>query len=103
MITENDVVRAVADHLKVQGYRIDRQLSTLERGTDIDAVHLSRGERLLVEAKGSTSSKVGSSRFGKPFSLSQAKSHVSVAFYYGATLVQRHAQEGTRVALAFSG
>ena len=101
MITENDVVRAVADHLQVQGYRIDRQLSMVERGIDIDAVHPARGERLLVEAKGATSSKVGSSRFGKPFSPNQAKSHVSVAFYCGAKLVQRHAKEGTRVALAF--
>ncbi len=43
MLTENDVVQAVAGHLATEGYRIDKALSTIERGVDIVAVHLATG------------------------------------------------------------
>ncbi len=95
------MVQAVAGHLATEGYRIDKALSTVERGVDIVAAHLATGERLLVEAKGGTSSKAATRRFGKSFTRNQAKSHVSVAFYYAAKLRQRHSPEGARVALAF--
>lgn len=101
MITENDVVRYLAIHLEHLDYRIDKQLSTLDRGIDIEAVHLSTGERLLVEAKGGTSSKKSTMRFGKPFTFNQAKSHVSVAFTHGAKLLQEFASERATIALAF--
>ena len=84
MLTENEIVQTLAEHLRREGYRIDKQLTTLEQGVDIVAIHLATGRWLLVEAKGSTSSKEGTARFGKPFSPNQAKSHVSVAFYCGA-------------------
>ena len=101
MLTENDVVQAVARHLATEGYRVDKVLSTVERGVDVVAVHLATDEQLLVEAKGGTSSKAGSACFGKPFTRNQAKTHVSVAFYSAAKLRQRHSTEGARVALAF--
>ena len=93
-------LQAVADHLATEGYRIDKVLSTVERSVDIVAVHPATGRRLLVEAKGGTSSKAASARFGKPFDSKQAKSHVSVAFYYAAKLLQQHSPEGAQVALA---
>jgi hypothetical protein len=100
MLTENDVVNAVAQFLKLNGFRVERILTTMERGIDIEAVHSPSGQRLLIEAKGGTSSK-STSRFGKPFSLNQAKSHVSVALYYALKLKQKHTKEDARVALAF--
>ena len=101
MLTENEIIEALAEHLRQDGYRIDKQLTTLEQGVDIDAVHLATGRRLLVEAKGGTSSKDGTARFGKPFSPNQAKSHVAVAFYCGARMLQAYAAEAVQVALAF--
>lgn len=101
MITENEVVQTLSEYLAHQGYRITKQLTTVEQGIDIDALHIASGERLLIEAKGGTSSKEGTARFGKPFSLNQAKNHVAVAFYCAAKMLQKYAQEHARVALAF--
>lgn len=101
MLTENDVVQAVVAHLKTEGYRVESTCSTVERGVDIVAVHPATNRRLLVEAKGGTSSKSTTARYGSPFTLNQAKSHVSVAFYYAAKLRQRHSPEGPQIAMAF--
>ncbi len=58
MLTENDVVVATSRFLKEAGFQIEQALSTKERGVDLIAT---RGnERILVEAKGATSSKSGS-------------------------------------------
>ena len=101
MLTENDVVQAVAAYLKGEGYEIVSSLSTRQRGIDIIAEHPSTKKRLLIEAKGGTSSKEGTANYGKPFTSNQAKTHVSVAFYYAAMLQQKHLSEGAEVALAF--
>jgi len=101
VLTENEIVQTLVEYLSREGYRIDKQLTTLEQGIDIDAIHLATGRRLLIEAKGGTSSKEGTARFGKPFSTNQAKSHVAVAFYCGAKMLQRYTSESAQVALAF--
>lgn len=101
MLTENDVVQAVAGYLEGEGYRIVSSLSTSQRGIDIVAEHPSTKKRLLVEAKGGTSSKEGTANYGNPFTSNQAKTHVSVAFYYAAMLRQKHSAEGAEIALAF--
>ena len=75
MLREGDVIDAVCRCLEARGYRIDQRLSTEETGIDIIA---SRGSnRILVEAKGATSSRESSSRYGKRFSSSQRKDHVA--------------------------
>lgn len=101
MLTEDDVVKAVAAHLKSEGYCVESTCSTGERGVDIVAIHSATNRRLLVEAKGGTSSKSTTARYGSPFTPNQAKSHVSVAFYYAAKLRQRHSAEGAEIAMAF--
>ena len=101
MLTENDVVKAVAAHLKTEGYRVESTRSTVERGVDIVAIHPDTKRQLLVEAKGGTSSKSTTARYGRPFTPNQAKSHVSVAFYYAAKLRQRHSPDGAQIAMAF--
>lgn len=100
MLTENDVVKAVATHLRKQGYHIDKALTTVERGIDIVANRQSTGETLFIEAKGGTSSKEATARFGKPFTPNQARSHVSVALYCVAKLYHRHSSENVKIALA---
>jgi hypothetical protein len=101
MLTENELVQTLAEYLRQNGYRIDKQLTTLEQGIDLDATHIASGQRLVVEAKGGTSSKESTARFGKPFSQNQAKSHVSVAFYCAARMSQKYAPQAVQVALAF--
>jgi hypothetical protein len=54
-------------------------------------------QTLLVEAKGETSSKAASARYGKPFSPKQVQSHVAKALYWAAA---RIGEEGRSVAIA---
>jgi hypothetical protein len=101
MLTENDVVEAVAKYLSGRRYRIDRQRSTREQGIDIEALDIRTGRRLLIEAKGATSSKEGTNRYNKPFTRNQAQSHVAVALYCAARLRQEFVEEHADIALAF--
>jgi Holliday junction resolvase len=78
MLTENQVVAAVAAYLIKQGCTIVSCCGTGERGVDIVAER--EGKRLLVEAKGRTSAKEWTQRFGKEFSKGQKFDHVGKAF-----------------------
>lgn len=95
MLTESDVIAAVCNHLRTEGYEIRQQLTEKQSGDDIVAVRGS--ETLLIEAKGETSSKPGTHRHGKPFNRSQALSHVSRAFYRAAKM----RRDGVRTGMAF--
>lgn len=77
MLTENEVVEKVVEYLKQQGYVIEQNLGTTEKGIDIIASK--DGKTLCIEAKGGTSAQVNSKRFGLGFNKNQVKSHVSVA------------------------
>ena len=77
MITENEVVERVTSYLRDNGYEVSQSLGTYEKGVDIVAEK--DGFTLYVEAKGATSSKEGSSRFGKGFDKNQVKTHVAMA------------------------
>src|SRR4051794_27602850 len=87
MLTENDVVEAVAAHLPSLGYIVEATCTTTQRGIDIVARHGRTGRRLRVEAKGGTSSKDHTDRYGKCFSPGQVVSHVSRALYKAAVLL----------------
>jgi hypothetical protein len=78
MLTEDDVVRAVADHLRSDGWTVVQSLTTNDRGVDIVATQHD-GSTLHVEAKGGTSSKVRTARHGRPFDRSQVRDHVAKA------------------------
>ena len=77
MLTENDVVRKVTAYLEDDGYKILQSLSTLDKGVDIIAEK--DGQKLYIEAKGATSSKEDSNRFGKGFNKNQVKIHIAMA------------------------
>ena len=69
MLTENDVIDAVVSHLTGKGWNIETISRTDQRGIDILA---NKGRTsLAIEAKGETSNRRGSSRYGKPFTSSQ--------------------------------
>ena len=84
MLTENDIVDAVAKHLQNGGWRIEYTSSTSERGHDILAT---KGETTLaIEVKGGTSSKSGTNRHGQSFNSGQKRAHVAAALYKAATV-----------------
>lgn len=72
------MIEAVCSYLLQMGYEINQKLTTTQTGIDIIATN-SCGVKCYVEAKGATSSKRESSKFGKEFNLSQVKVHIGVA------------------------
>jgi len=49
---------------------------------------------LYIEAKGETSSRRGSERYGKPFDSAQIRIHVAEAFYKAAEVLSKKPEEG---------
>lgn len=78
MLTENDVIEAVCSYLIKKGYEINQKLSTKQTGVDIIAIN-PEGNFCYVEAKGATSSKPESSRYGREFNKSQVKTHIGMS------------------------
>lgn len=94
MLFESDVVNAVCTKLQALGYHIRQQLQTTEQGDDIIAVKQGTPIReLYVEAKGETSSRKGSARYGRPFDSAQIRVHVSEAFYKTAEVLSRNRED----------
>lgn len=87
MLYESDVVAAVCVYLRSRGYEIEQQLNESQQGDDIIALSPADGTRVFIEAKGETSSKAGSNRFGKPFTRSQVRDHVANAFFRSAQML----------------
>lgn len=83
MLTESEVINAVCQFLKNHRYRVTQKLSETQAGDDIVAFS-PNGKKIMIEAKGETSSKPHTARFGKPFSPNQAHDHVSKAFFRAA-------------------
>ena len=98
MLTENDVVNAVSSFLIEQGYTIDQALTTSQQGIDIEATKPD-GTRCYVEAKGATSSKQDSSRYGKEFNGNQIKTHIGVALLKSFQTLQLHPASEVVIAL----
>lgn len=80
MLTENDVIKAVCKYLESQDYSGILCKNTNQQGIDIEAISPD-GSKLYIEAKGETSSKPYSNRFGKPFDSGQALDHIAKATY----------------------
>jgi hypothetical protein len=74
---ENEIINAVCSHLERTGFSITQRLHTTEQGIDVKARESSTGKLLYIEAKGGTSSRVGSNRFGKDYSPSQVFDRVA--------------------------
>ena len=76
---ENGTIQALEAHLATHEYVFESRCHTTQRGTDL--VMTGPGKRIVIEAKGNTSSREGSKRFKKPFTDSQCADHFSRAFY----------------------
>jgi hypothetical protein len=89
-LTENDIVDAVCCYLRGRGYEIIEQRPTSQRGhPDVLARKDDRDPLLHVEARGATSARTGSPRFGAAFKSDPARSHVARAFYDAAAAEAR--------------
>lgn len=98
MLTENEVITAVSLFLEEKGFIIESKANTHQQGHDIIALN-DEGLRLYVEAKGATSSKHTSNRFGKAFSRSQVKTHVGVALIKVFQTKTKHPNDKACIAL----
>jgi Holliday junction resolvase-like predicted endonuclease len=99
MITENDVIDLLCSYLRQEGYEIVQCLNTGQKGVDV----IAKKAKLTyyVEAKGETSSKQHTNRYGKAFSANQIKSHVSRAVLSAMTILNSQpASHHTRAAVA---
>ena len=96
LLTENQVVDAVRSALEQRGWSIVSWANTSEAGID---VHATRGpDLLLIEAKGVTSSKSTSARFGTLMTGTQFFIQVAAALLKTAEL--RSANPLAEVAIA---
>jgi Holliday junction resolvase-like predicted endonuclease len=77
MLTEDQIVDAVCRDLVKHGYTIVTRATAIQHGEDIVATK--DAERGTIEAKGASSSKEGTARYGKPFSKGQVFDHVAKA------------------------
>lgn len=89
MLHESDVISSVCAHLERQDYKIIQKLAETERGDDVIAIDGS-GRKCFIEAKGETSSKENSARYGRAFSSSQVGVHVAKAFYRAAQMKEEN-------------
>ena len=96
LLTENEVVEAVKDALVKRGWKIVSFATTLQAGIDIYAT-LGKSA-LYVEAKGVTSSKSESNRFGLVQTSSQIFIQVAAALLKCAEL--KSAEPNAHVAMA---
>ena len=86
MLYEDDIVDAVCAHLRRNKFTVIQKLSAKERGDDIIATGRGRISKLHIEAKGETSSRRGSGRYGSPFRGFQIQDHVANAFFRAAKM-----------------
>jgi len=99
MLYESDVIDAVCSFLESQDFTIEQRLSEIEQGVDIIAK--SGNINFYIEAKGETSSKSHTNRYGKQFTTSQVRDHISVALYKSAELLTTYSQnQNIRVGIA---
>jgi hypothetical protein len=87
MLYEQQVVDGVCCFLAKKGFRITQRLATTEHGEDIRALAPDRKQQVTIEAKGATSSKAKSNRYGKPFNSGQVRDHVAKAVHCAARFV----------------
>jgi hypothetical protein len=90
LLDENDVVAAVCEHLQQDGWIVTQRCHTSEHGTDLVARHPASGRTCLVEAKGATSARPGTKRYGKQFTPAQVSVHVSRAILTALSLRAAH-------------
>jgi len=90
LLREMDVIRSVARYLRDEKrYDVEAVESVYERGPDIIARSPKLKHELAIEAKGQTSSKSDSNRFGKEFNKNQKEDHLGRALVKALQFVSK--------------
>jgi len=100
VLFEGKVIEFVCNYLSEHDFEIIQKLSTTEQGDDI--VALKSGMKLIIEAKGESSSNKNSSRYGQPFTYNQVKTHVGVALYKVLEILTREMNDGNVVVVGIA-
>lgn len=101
LFDEKKVIVAVCNKIG-KAYKTEQNYPP-RRGYDIIATKKGRPSfKFYIEAKGETSSRRGSERFGKPFDGAQVRSHFAKAFYKAAETLTHslNKKEVVRVGIA---
>lgn len=97
-LTENDIIESLKEYFVKEGYEIKECSTTNQHG--IDLVVKKNNDIIKIEAKGATSSKKNSNRYGKEFSSSQVKDHIAKALLKTLECLEFD-NPNVRVAMAF--
>ncbi len=89
-LDENEIVEAMCAFPAQSGFELSQRLHTTQQGVDNEATHAASGRRLYMEAKGATSSRMGSPRFGKVSTPTQVYDRVAEAIYAELCLRAAH-------------
>src|SRR4051794_37019340 len=102
MLYEDDVVQAVCRYLQALDYRITQRLTSKQKGVDIIAdLEGPVPSWLRIEAKGQTSKKEESKRYGQEFTRAQKRVHVADAVFVSLkVLSERGGDPGTHAGVA---
>ncbi|MCE9598372.1 MAG: hypothetical protein K8S54_10430 [Spirochaetia bacterium] len=100
MLTEKDVIDAVLAFLRRKGYSLHGRADPNERGVDLEMISADGKKTFYIEAKGATSSKPATNRYGKQFTGAQVKSHVAGALLKTMGTLAAKAPKLTQVAIA---
>jgi Tfp pilus assembly PilM family ATPase len=98
MLTENKIVELVCSQLERDHFSIVQKLDTNQTGIDIIAISPD-GKQYEIEAKGATSSKENSFRYGKEFNKSQVKTHIGMALVASFKVKNRNQKNEAIIAL----
>lgn len=98
LLFEFDVVEAIATYLVSKNFTVQQRLRPTQKGIDIVAARTVPTElTAYIEAKGATSSRKSSARYGKPFDSAQVKIHVAEAYYTATNLILDHNLANNRI------
>ncbi len=98
-LDENAVIRAVRGFLEAQGYTMT-SVKAGQRGIDLKGAHRSGMGQWFIEAKGATSSRHGSPRFGKEYGSGVAFDRVAKALLTACDLRRTHSGVNEYVGIA---
>jgi hypothetical protein len=101
-MNENDVIAELKKHLQSQNYTLVSECSTTMQGKDL--VMKKSNHEIWIEAKGKTSSRELSSRYGLDFNDAQCHDHFSRAFFKACEMRDETKRSGRniRIAMAFA-
>jgi hypothetical protein len=102
MLCENCVSKAIRDWLPKQGFVVEGFCTTVQQGVDIRARSEIDAEIVWhIEAKGGTSTRIGSPRYGRPFTQSQLIDRAMKGVYTALQLSDTRGLAECRVSLGF--